>query len=141
MRSLFCTVSLALILSAAPALGFSTKGEDCAKCHTLKKEDAAALLKDLIPDVKVLDVRTLPIKALWEVDIEVRGKKFPLYVDFSKRFVLQGTLVDVKARKNLTRERDVDLNRVNASKIPLKDALVMGDKNARHRVIVFDDPD
>lgn len=141
MRSLCCTVLLALLLSASPALGFSTKGEDCAKCHTLKKEDAAALLKDLAPDIKVLEVRVLPVKSLWEVDVESRGKKFPLYVDFSKRFVLQGTLIDIKTKKNLTRERDVDLNRVDVSKIPLKDSLVMGDKNARHKVIVFDDPD
>ena len=33
------------------------------------------------------------------------------------------------------------INRIDTSLIPLKDALVMGNPNAEHKVIVFDNPD
>jgi len=141
MRVLSVIVLLTAVLTSSPAFGFGARGEDCANCHTLKKEEAAALLRELIPGAKVLDIRTSPMKGIWEVDIETGGRKAPFYMDFGKRFILQGTLVDIRAKRNLTRDRMVDLNRVDPSKIPLKDALVMGDRNARSKVVVFDDPD
>ncbi len=147
MRKIFLFLSLLVLLLPVPySYGFSTKGEDCSKCHTLTKDDAAALLKDLIPNVKVLEVRVSPVKGMWEVDIESGGRKGPLYVDFSKKFIVSGSIVSIKEKKNLTQERAEELNKVvlskdDVSKIPLDDALVMGDKNAKHKVIVFDDPE
>ena len=85
--------------------------------------------------------KTIPVKGLWEVDIDAAGKKGPLYVDFSKKYLISGAVVSIKDKKNLTQERLTELNKVDVSKIPLDDALVMGDKDAKHRVIVFDDPD
>lgn len=132
---------LSLLLPAAGAYGFSEKEQDCAKCHTLSKEEAAALLKDLIPNAKVLDVLVSPVKGVWEIDLEAGGKKGPLYIDFSKKHVLSGAIVSIKERRNLTQERADDLNRVDLAQIPLDDALIIGDKDAKYRVIVFDDPD
>jgi len=89
----------------------------------------------------VLDVRTSPAKALWEIFSEVGGKKGILYVDFSKKYVFSGAILSIKDKKNLTQERFTELNKVDISQIPLDDAIVMGDPKARIRVIVFDDPD
>jgi thiol:disulfide interchange protein DsbC len=50
-------------------------------------------------------------------------------------------LISIVDKKNLTQERLTELNKVDVSQIPLDDALVMGDQNARIRVIVFSDPD
>ncbi|MBI5639847.1 MAG: DsbC family protein [Nitrospirae bacterium] len=130
-----------LLYPVAYTYGFSSKGEDCSKCHTLTKDEAATLLKDIIPNGKILDVRMTQLKALWEVDVETQGRKMPVYVDFSKKYLVSGTLIDIKGKKNLTEERLSEINRVDASKIPLKDALVMGSKDARDKVIVFTDPD
>jgi thiol:disulfide interchange protein DsbC len=65
----------------------------------------------------------------------------PVYVHFSKNHVISGEIFDIKEKKSLTRERMADINRVDVSQIPLADALVMGEKDAKHKVIVFDDPD
>jgi len=44
-------------------------------------------------------------------------------------------------RQNLTGQRFSDLNRVDLSTIPLEDAIVLGNRDAKRKVIVFDDPD
>ncbi len=141
MRTFSLSAVLMLFFIVPSAWGFSNKGEDCSKCHTLTRDEAAAILKEIIPNPKIVDIKIAPTRAMWEVDVESNGKKAPLYIDFSKRYLFSGNLVDIKAKKNLTEERFTDLNRVDVGKIPLKDALVMGDRKAKHKVIVFDDPD
>jgi thiol:disulfide interchange protein DsbC len=138
---LFLLCMTVLLLPASYSYAFSAKGEDCSKCHTLSKEEAASLLKDLIPNVKVLEVRISPLKGVWEVDVEAGGKKGPTYVDFSKKHLVAGSIIEIKEKKNLTQERLTELNKVDVSQIPLGDALVMGDKDAKHKIIVFDDPE
>jgi thiol:disulfide interchange protein DsbC len=140
-QGILITVLVLLFFTASHSYGFSNKGENCAKCHTLKKEEAAALLKEIAPNVKVLDVRMTPLKSMWEIDIESNGRKGPVYLDFTKRYLISGQIVDIKAKRNITKETEEDLNRVNVSQIPLGDALVMGDRNAKKKVIVFTDPE
>lgn len=121
--------------------GFSGRGEDCSKCHTLKKEEAAALLKDVIQNVNVLEIRTVPVKSVWEVDVAYGDKKGLVYMDFSKRYIFSGSIIDLKEKADLTKDRLSEINRVDVSKIPVGDALVMGSREAKHKIIVFDDPD
>jgi thiol:disulfide interchange protein DsbC len=142
MRKILSLAIVVFLLQiAANSYGFSNKGEDCSKCHTLKKEEAAALLKDIAPNVKILDIKVTPLKSMWEIDIETNNKKGPIYLDFTKKYLISGQIIDIKGKKNLTREREEELNKVDVSKIPLGDAIVMGDKKAKKRVIVFTDPD
>ena len=71
----------------------------------------------------------------------IRRKKGLVYVDFSKKYFVSGSLFSITEKKNMTQERLSDLNRVDVSQIPLEDALVMGDPKAKIRMIAFDDPD
>jgi thiol:disulfide interchange protein DsbC len=147
MRKIFFAVAVILLsLSASQSYAFSEKGQDCAKCHTLSKDEAVTLLKDIIPNPKILEISASPVKAMWEVDVDSQGRKGVVYVDFSKRYLVSGALIDVREKRNLTQEKSEELNKVvlskdDVSKIPVEDALVMGDKNAKHKVIVFDDPE
>ena len=141
MRKIFFWLAIMFFLSpSAYSFGFSSK-EDCSKCHTLKKEEAQELLKGMGQNVKVLDIHASPLKALWEVDIEADGKKALAYVDFTKKYLISGSIIEIRGKKNLTHERFMDLNRVDVSQIPLGDAIVMGSKDAKNKVVVFDDPD
>jgi len=131
-----------LVLSASSdAFGFSTKGQDCAKCHTLKKDKAATLLKNFDQNIKVLGVSVGSAKYLFEVSVESKGKKGIVYIDFPKKRLFSGSLFQIQGKRNLTQERLSEINKVNVSQIPLGDAVLLGDKNAKYKVVVFTDPD
>ena len=130
-----------LFFSVSTSFGFPTKGQECTKCHNLKKDEALSLLKTFDQNIKVTDVKQSPAKYLWEVSVETGGKKGVLYIDLPKKNVISGSIIEIKGKKNLTQDRLSELNKVNVSQIPLNDALILGDKKAKHRVIVFDDPE
>lgn len=133
---IICFISSHSAFGAEPAAN-----HDCAKCHRITKDEAANVLKDIAPDIKILGIRPIPLKGLWEIAAEGKGQKVVLYVDFSKKYLISGNLVDIKTKANLTQERFNEINKTDVSQIPLDDALVLGEKDAKYRVIVFDDPD
>jgi thiol:disulfide interchange protein DsbC len=153
MRRIICIVAVMMFVFAGQACSASevthdTKAHDCAQCHKLSNDEAAALLKDGIPNVKVLNVAPAPVKGLWEVLLQSGRNKGIVYIDYSKKNFVSGGIFDIKGKTNLSKERFEELNKkyadsdkVDASKIPLDDALVMGDSGAKYRVIVFTDPD
>lgn len=143
MPKLFFATFLLLfsLLPMGSAYSFEAQGQDCTKCHTLGNEEARDLLKGIFPDIKIVDIKVSPAKALWEIFSESGGRKGLIYVDFSKKYLILGSIISIKERKNLTQERLTELNKIDVSKIPLDDALVMGDPKARIRIIAFDDPD
>ncbi|MEW6488636.1 MAG: DsbC family protein [Thermodesulfobacteriota bacterium] len=144
MRTSSVVVSLLLALAAAgSAQAFpkeSGAAGDCSACHTLGREEAETLLKGL--PLKVLGVEPSEVPGQWEVDVESgQGQKGPVYVDFSKKYLFSGNLLNLVTKENLTQRRMIELNRVDFAKIPLNDAIVIGDPAAPNKVAVFTDPD
>lgn len=131
----------AYALNTQVSYGNSSTDHDCIKCHKLTTSEAQAILQGGIPGSKALEVNPGPVKGLWEVVFEMRGQKEIIYIGYSKELVFSGEIFNTKLRANLTAEKHSQLNKIDISKIPLADALVMGDKNAKHKVIVLDDPD
>jgi thiol:disulfide interchange protein DsbC len=118
---------------------------DCNKCHALTKTEAGDIMKKLkITDPKVRDIRMSPINGLWEVTVDSQGKSMLFYIAFSKNYIVQGQIVEVATGVDKTREQYQilqDSKKIDTSKISLTNALVLGDKKAKKRVIVFTDPD
>jgi thiol:disulfide interchange protein DsbC len=54
--------------------------------------------------------------------------------------MIAGDIIRLKDRKNLTDQRFQELNPVETSRIPLDDALLLGAKDAKNKVLVFTDP-
>jgi thiol:disulfide interchange protein DsbC len=138
---IFTVVLVCGFIGGVRTYGFESRGQDCAKCHTLGQDDAKNLLKHVIPDMKVHQIGMSPVKGLWEVFFESGGRKGLIYIDFGKKFIFSGSLISIADRRNFTQERFNELNRADLSQIPLDDALVMGEKAAKYKVIVFDDPE
>lgn len=124
-------------MSFVPSPGFAFEGGpgcsmDCASCHSLTAEEAGKMLK--IDNVKISDS---PAKGIWQVDGQQRGKNVRVYLDFAKKNVmLIQRFIPVDSIGKPPEMRKLDL-----SKIPLSGTILMGDKKARHKLIVFDDPD
>ena len=114
-------------------------GGECVDCHSLSKEEAAQLLGGAVE--KVLAVEMSEVRGLWVVDVEKGGNKWPVYVDFSKGYLINGQIFKLATKENVTANRYVKLNPVDVSSIPLDTAIVVGSPKARKKVIVFSDPD
>jgi thiol:disulfide interchange protein DsbC len=145
MRIVFPVVPLAalLLLFAVPAAHAFT-GEGCSSgactdCHSLTRDEAKKILGSNVDNV--LSVGASPVGGLWEVAVEKAGQRWPLYIDFSKEYVIAGQIIQVSTKENLTGNRMLSMNRVDVSQIPLAESIVVGKKDAKQRIIVFDDPD
>jgi len=136
-KTVVAAIVLLFILSVA---GYSFAGEKAEEA-ALGKDEAAVLFKDLAPDLIILEVRPSPVKELWEIAVQSGERKGLLYLDSSKKYFIQGAIMDLKTKANLTQDRMSELTKVDTATIPLGDALVMGDKEAKYKVIVFTDPD
>ncbi len=136
-KILMYAVIFSLILSFA---GIAVAEENAMSGKMPTKAEAEEILKNLAPNLQILDIRESPVKGLWEIDLQSGGKKGLLYLDDARKHFIQGAIVDIKTKANLTQERFSEINKVDVSAIPLDDALVLGNKNAKYRVIVFSDP-
>ena len=111
----------------------------CTECHKMSKEEAGKLLGKFTD--RVVDVGPGPFPGTWEVVVEKKGKKYPLYLDYSGKYLFNGQVIRMSDMENLTGLRYIDLNRVDVSRVSLADAVVLGNPKGKKKVIVFDDPD
>jgi thiol:disulfide interchange protein DsbC len=139
--SLYFTLIMVLVLTQY-AFAFTEDGcgsGDCKDCHTLEKKEAATLLS--LQEDSVIELKFSEVPGLWEVDIQQQGNVIPLYIDFSKQYLINGSVIKIAEKQDITKQRFANLNRINVSQIPLDDAVVVGDPEAKNKIIVFDDPE
>jgi len=92
-----------------------------------------ALLPNLVPD----DVRKTPVKDLYEVTVGTRV----IYLTGDGRFLLQGSLIDLKTRTEITAQRLSALKLSALAKVGEDSMVIFGPKDAKHTVTVFTDID
>ncbi|MBO7554614.1 MAG: DsbC family protein, partial [Neisseriaceae bacterium] len=63
------------------------------------------------------------------------------YVDENAAYLIDGSIMELKTRKDLTAERLSDLHRVNFADLPLQDAIVEVRGSGKYKVVVFNDID
>jgi thiol:disulfide interchange protein DsbC len=86
---------------------------------------------------KIDEITKSPMPGLYEV--RINGFEI-FYTDEQGNYLLQGNLIDVKARRNLTEERVEKLSEVAFDKLPVKDAVKIVRGNGKRRLAVFEDP-
>jgi thiol:disulfide interchange protein DsbC len=130
-----------LLLSVSSVHAFAKDGcggGSCIDCHTLTVQEAGVLLKGVD---KVHKVELSEVPGLWLVDAEKNKQRFPVYVDFSKSYLIAGNVIRLRDNQNITAEQQARSNPVDLSRIPLGDALLLGSAKAKKKAIVFTDPE
>jgi len=114
-------------------------GGACSDCHSITREEAGKILGGLVDNV--VSISESPVGGLWLLEVEKGGNRRPVYLDYSKDFVISGQILQLSSMANVTGSRTAALSRVDPAEIPLEGALLVGKKTAKEKVIVFSDPD
>ena len=93
-------------------------------------------LGERLPGFKVDEVRPTPMPGIWEV----RTGSELRYTDAAGNYLIEGEMLDLRAKKNLTEERVAKLTAVEFGNLPLKDAVVWKSGNGKRKIAVFADP-
>lgn len=132
-KTLLC-LAFAGVLPALLSCGANAdNGGGNASLATVKKA-----FQQRFSDRQVLDVRTTPVKGVFEVDVQ--GNQV-VYVDQKVNYIFVGDLIDVKTGQSLTEERQGALSQVAWNALPLQNAIKEVRGNGSRKLAVFTDPD
>ena len=100
----------------------------------------AAIRKNLserLPNLpKIDEVSKTPMNGLFEI----RMGNEVMYSDAEGNFLIQGALIDVKQKRNLTEERMDKLSAIPFDQLPIKNAFTQVRGNGKRKLVVFADP-
>ncbi|KAB2898431.1 MAG: DsbC family protein [Burkholderiaceae bacterium] len=117
-----------LLAAAMLALGLGAHAQDAAIRKTLAER---------IPQLdKIEEVRPTPMPGLYEVRV---GTDL-FYTDAKGNYLIQGELIDTKARRNLTEDRINKLTAIDFEALPFKDAFTIVRGDGSRKLAVFEDP-
>ena len=107
---------------------------------TAQAQDTAAIRKALgerLPQMQNIDeITRTPMPGLFEV----RMGTDVFYTDAKGDFLLQGELLDTRAKRNLTSERVTKLSAIDFASLPTQDAFTIVRGSGKRQVAVFVDP-
>jgi len=129
------------LLLSQPVTAFMGDGcgaGECKDCHSIEMKEAEDIFQDNVD--KIHSVKFAEVPGMFQVDVEKEGKKFPLYLDFSKQYIFAGNIYKIKDRSKQPPTL-AKLTKEQLASIPLDDALRIGSTMAEHQVIVFTDPE
>lgn len=90
-----------------------------------------------MPSIKIDSIKTSEIKGLYEVTV---GANI-LYVSEDGKYLLQGHLIDVEARKDLTEVKLADTRKLALDMLGKDNMIIFPAKETKHKVTVFTDID
>ena len=95
-------------------------------------------IAERLPALKAIDeITKTGIPGVFEV--RVNGTEI-YYTDAQANYLIQGSLIDIKQRRNLTEERIEKLTAIKFDALPLKDAFTIVRGNGQRKMAVFEDP-
>jgi len=96
----------------------------------------AELQKQFGSKIQIKSISPSPIPGIFEV---VANSSI-IYVDASAKFLIQGSITDLKTGANLTDAREDEINRIQFSDLPLQDAVKFVRGDGLRKMAVFADP-
>jgi len=125
-RGLRCILATLLVFNTVGAMAQSIEAG-------IKKT-----LSERLPSLPtIVEVRRTPMAGLFEVRTE---NNEIYYTDSEANHLIQGELIDVRQKRNLTEERLDKLMALDFSQLPTKDAFSIVQGNGQRKLAVFVDP-
>jgi len=94
------------------------------------------LQKQFGSKIQIKSINPSPIPGIYEV---VANSSI-IYVDAQAKFLIQGSITDLKTGVNLTDAREDEMNRIQFSELPLQDSVKMVRGDGSRKMAVFADP-
>ena len=94
-------------------------------------------LRKVLPDMKTDQIRPSPIEGVSEVQVGPRL----FYVTNDGRYLLQGSLIDLHTRKDISEERRKAFRLEAVNAVGEQNMIIFPAKNPRHTITVFTDVD
>ena len=96
----------------------------------------AELVKQLGATVQIKSIAPSPIPGVFEVVVN----NTVVYTDATAKYLIQGSIVDLKTGTNLTELKEDELNKIKFTDLPIKDALRTVRGDGTRVIAVFADP-
>jgi thiol:disulfide interchange protein DsbC len=94
------------------------------------------LQKKIGPNTKIKSVSQSPISGIYEVLV---GNEV-FYTDANSKYLIQGEIIEIATGKNITEQKQADLNRIKWSELNPSNALKVVRGNGSRQLAVFSDP-
>jgi thiol:disulfide interchange protein DsbC len=118
-----------VLMAALAALSLAAMAQEA----TIRKN-----LADRLPNLPPIDeISKTPMPGVFEVRY---NQSEIFYTDAEGNYVLQGSMIDTKARVDLTEKRMEKLTAIAFKDLPLKDAFTIVRGNGKRKMAVFEDP-
>jgi thiol:disulfide interchange protein DsbC len=141
---LACLFISLIVTSPSFAMAKEGCGGVCATCHSLDEKEATEIIKKT--GGIVTSVKQSPSKGLFELLVERDGQKGIILMDYGKKHLIQGMVVDIEKmqpasahQQNMPQPRQQ--TSVDVATIPVKFAVIMGNPKGSRKLYVFTDPD
>ena len=96
----------------------------------------AELQKKIGANTKIKSVSPSPIPGIYEVLV---GNDV-FYTDANSKYLIQGEIIEIATGKNITEQKQADLNRIKWSELNLSNALKAVRGNGSRQLAIFSDP-
>ena len=138
------TAVTAILATSSYAMAKEGCGGVCAACHTLTEKEATDVLKKI--GGTVTSVKQSPAKGLFELLVEKDGQKGILLMDFGKKHLIQGMVVDIETLQPASAHQQniappKQQTSVDVTTIPVSNAVIIGNPKGSKKIYVFTDPD
>lgn len=144
-KELLIAVAVSLmVVSPSFAMAKEGCGGVCGTCHSMTEKEATEILKKT--GGTVTSVKQSPARGLFELLVEREGQKGIILMDYGKKHLIQGMVVDIEKLEPVSahqqnfpqtkKQTSLDVNT-----IPTANAVIMGNPKGSKKLYVFTDPD
>jgi len=126
-----------LLLISAVLLFGNVHAAQAAEVDAATEDAIRSSLKVLLPGLLPDTIRSTPVENLYEITFGTRI----VYITADGRFLLQGKLVDLETRSEITEERLSELKQAALQQVGEDRMVIYSPEDPRHAVTVFTDID